>query len=194
MKIPHLVLVLAVAAFAACKRAPQTAVDLVPVKEVVGDTPMIDFVAEEAGFSCRAPRDWGMREKFFENKHGAAFVGRPVGGRSTLAYITIRRYPESESQYNDARAYAETFWMLSEKGQPEITEEKIGGRTVLRFHYERPYYKPHSRKLEYMNRFDYALFPIKGGFFQIEHRAPVAEYKATLPIFEAVVRSFKPQA
>ncbi len=38
-----------------------------------------------------------------------------------------------------------------------------------------------------MLRYDYALIPVKGGFFAIEHRAPLNAYKVTLPVFEAVV-------
>lgn len=193
MKIPQLVLI-AVAAFAACKRAPQEAADALPVKEVVAGVPMIDFEAKEARFSCRAPRNWGMREKYVENNKEAVFVGASGPKGSGLAYISIRRYPESEPQYNDARKYAESFWMIDPQNkQPEITTEKIGDMTVIRFHQERPYYKPHSHKLEYMNRYDYALFPIKAGFFEIEHRTAAADYETTLPIFEAVVRSFKPK-
>jgi hypothetical protein len=193
MKFPHLILI-AAAAFSACKRAPKEAADALPVKEVVAGVPMIDFEAKEAKFSCRAPRNWGMREKFVENSKEAVFVGESVKG-SGLVYISIRRYPESEPQYDDARKYAESFWQIDPTNkQPEVTTEKIGDATVIRFHQERPYYRPHSHKLEYMNRYDYALFPIKGGFFEIEQRAPASDYAATLPVFEAVVRSFKPKS
>lgn len=193
MKIFYL-LMFAVLPFSACKRTPQSSADVAPVKEVIAGVPMIDFVSTEARFSCRAPRDWGMREKFVENKNGAAFVGKSAAPGANFVYISIRRYPESESIYNDARKYAETFWEIDpQHKQPEITTEKIGDLYVIRFHQERPYYKPHSHKLEYMNRYDYALFPIPGGFFEIEHRAISTDYKSTLPVFEAVVRSFKPK-
>ncbi|MDP3543002.1 MAG: hypothetical protein Q8T11_11110 [Elusimicrobiota bacterium] len=175
-------------ALAACKRAPEEGPIVVPTQEVVAGVGMIDFTSDEAKFTARVPGEWGVREsRYLDPAKGLSMWD----GKRT--HISITKFPEMEPRYKDARAYAETFWMLSDKGQPDITEEKIGGRTVLRFHYERPYYKPHSKKLEYMNRFDYALFPIEGGFFQIEHRAPASEYKATLPVFEAVVRSFKPK-
>ena len=193
MKFSHLLLI-AIAAVSACKRAPQGDVDVAPVKAIAANIPMIDFVSPEARFSCLAPRDWGIREKHVEKSHGATFVGEAVPKGSGLVHISVRRYPESESAYSDARKYAETFWEIDpQHKQPEIVTEKIGDHTVFRFHQERPYYKGHSRKVEYMNRFDYALFPIKGGFFEIEHRAISTEYKSTLPVFEAVVRSFKPQ-
>lgn len=175
-------------ALCACKRSSQEEAVAVPTVAVVADVAMIDFTSDEAKFSCRVPGEWKVRE----SKHLDPSKGLSLWDGKTT-HISILKFPDIEPQYKDARAYAETFWMLSDKGQPEITEEKIGGRAVLRFHYERPYYKPHSKKLEYMNRFDYALFPIKGGFFRIEHRAPASEYKATLPVFEAVVRSFKPK-
>lgn len=192
MRISSLLLI-AVAALAACQRAPQAPADAAPVQEVVAGVPMIDFTSPEARFSCRAPRDWGMREKLVEKKNGATFVGEAAPRGSALVHISIRRYPESEPGRVDARAYAESFWEIDPaRKQPDIATERVGGATVLRFHQERPYYKGHSRKPEYMNRYDYALIPVPGGFFEIEHRARAEEYKATLPVFEAVVRSFKP--
>ena len=44
-----------------------------------------------------------------------------------------------------------------------------------------------------MLRSDHAIIPIQGGFFAIEHRAPLNAYERTLPVFEAVVRSFNPK-
>jgi len=192
MKI-HVVMMIAVTALAACKRAPQEAADLAPVKEVVAGTPMIDFKSTEAHFSCRAPRDWGLREKHIDSSKGAVFVGPAGPAGLGLSYISILKYPESEPQYTDARKYAETFWEIDPRNkQPDITRQDIGGKSVLRFHQERPFYKPHSRKLEYVIRYDYALIPVQNGFYSIEHRAPVADHAATLPVFEAVVASFQP--
>lgn len=176
-----------VAAFSACKRsAPETA-DSVPIKEVVAGVPMIDFEATETKFSARVPADWGVEQKHLDPKKGVSLSG------PKRTYILIYKYPEMDS-YSDARKYAETFWQLDPNGkQPDITTEKIGDNTVIRFHQERASLKPHSKTLDKPVRRDYALIPIKGGFFQIMHEAPADGYEPTLPVFEAVVRSFKPK-
>ncbi len=77
--------------------------------------------------------------------------------------------------------------------KPAIEMRRIGDKDVLFFHEERPFYKPHSNKAEYALRLDYALIPAPGGFFSIEHRAPANAYEATRPVFEAVVKSFRPK-
>ena len=188
MKI-RLALLAALLALSACKRAAPTAADSFPVKETAAGVPMIDFDSPEAGFSCRAPRDWGVRpEKYLAASKGAAFTG--PGGN-----ITILKYPESEPGRTDAKSYAETFWLVDPKGkQPEITEETVAGAKILRFHLERAAMIPHSKTMLPPERYDYALVPVKGGFFEIQHRAPAGEYQKTLPVFEAVVRSFKPKS
>jgi len=175
--------------FSACKRPPQEASDSVPVKEVVAGVPMIDFQAPEAKFSARLPADWGARsEKQLSREKGVVLSPEGVKGLR----ITIFKYPEMDP-YTDARKYAETMWQLSlDNKQPQITEENIDGTTVLRFHYERMPYPKRTRNDDRPDRLDFALFPVKGGFYQIQHQAPLDSYEKTLPVFEAVVRSFKP--
>ncbi len=192
----HFILAL-VAALSACKRSQNAAADPVPVKETVAGVPLIDFTSPEVGFSCRAPSDWGVPERKFDNKSGIFFVGPLDTVKRTTARITIRKYPEFDpsSQYNDAQKYAETFWQLDPRGkQPTIEKKDFGGTTVLEFHQERQNYKVHgSPNIDYMIRYDFALIPIKGGFFEIQHSAPTDSCEKTLPVFEAVVRSFKPK-
>lgn len=174
-------------AFAACKRAPEEGPVAVPTKEVVAGVAMIDFTSDEAKFTARLPGEWGaMPEKYFEPSRGISMWD----GKAT--HITISKYPETDKQYTDARKYAETFWMLTGKDQPEITQEKIGDNAVLRLHYERMPFPKRTRN-DPPNRLDYALFPVKGGFYEVRHTAPVDTYQKTLPVFEAVVRSFKPK-
>ncbi len=186
---PRLLVLAALLAITACKKAEEKVIDLVPTRETIGDTAMIDFESPKAAFICRAPRDWGIREeRYLDSSKGASFIG-PDGA------ITILKYPESEPRYTDALKYAETFWEIDpDNKQPEITREKIGDVTVIRFHQERASQIPHTRKMTPPYRYDYALFPIKGGFFEIQHRAPASSYKTSLPVFEAVVRSFKPKS
>lgn len=177
-----------ITAFSACKRSSPETADSVPIKEIVAGVPMIDFEATEAKFSARVPADWGVQlEKYLDPKKGLILSG------AKWTYISIYKYPEMDP-YSDARKYAETFWQISmDNKQPKIVEEKIDGTTVLRFHHERMPYPKRTRNDDRPDRFDYALFPVKGGFYQIQHRAPVDSYEKTMPVFEAVVRSFKPK-
>ena len=194
MKISYLLIVIAV--LSACKRAPRTNENVLPIKEVVAGEPLIDYDSPEAGFSCRAPTFWGVPEHHFDKSHGELFSGPLDPVKMTSPRIMIHKFPESEPIYNDAQKYAETFWELDQqnKGQPLIEKKKIGGVTVITFHQERKNYKVHgSPNIEYWIRYDYALFPVKGGFFEIVHQAPTDSYEKTLPVFEAVVRSFKPK-
>ncbi len=178
----------------ACKRGAPEKADLTPTKEVIGGVEMIDYDAELGTFSCRAPRLWDIREQKIKKSDGVTFVGPRDPATTGSSYITILRYPESASRWTDAQKYAESFWRIDTRNkQPALEKRKIGDAAVIFFHQERPFYKIHSNKAEYMLRYDYALIPIKGGFFEIEHRAPVNAYEATLPVFEAVVKSFRPK-
>lgn len=177
----------ALVALSACKRAPQEGPVVVPTQEVVAGVEMIDFTSDEAKFTARVPGEWGVREaKYFDPAKGLSLWD----GKTT--HISISKYPDMDKQYTDARAYAETFWMLSDKGQPEITPQKVGDSTILRFHYERMPYPKRTRN-DRPERIDIALVPVKGGFYQIQHSASVDTYQKTLPVFEAVVRSFQPK-
>lgn len=173
----------------ACKRAAPENVDLTPTKEVVAGVEMIDYDDEKGAYACRAPRLWGIHEDA-----GATFVGPRDPQTTASSYITIERYPESAPRWTDAQKYAESFWQIDPKNkQPALEKRKIGDKIVIFLHQELPFYKLRSSKAEYMLRYDYALIPVKGGFFAIEHRAPLNAYETTLPIFDAVVRSFKPK-
>lgn len=182
------------AALSSCNRGTPEMADPTPTREIVAGVELIDYDAAQGAFSCRAPRYWTVREERIKKSDAVIFLAprdpQTMGG----SYIMILEYPDSAPQYGNAEKYAETFWELDPKmKQPALERRKIGDKTVIFFHQERPFYKPHSRKIEHMLRHDYALIPVKGGFFEIEHRAPVNAYEATLPVFEAVVKSFQPR-
>lgn len=176
-------------AFAACKRAPEEGPVVVPTQEVVAGVEMVDFTSDEAKFTARLPGEWGVREaKYFDPAKGMSMWD----GKTT--HITISKYPEMNPTYKDARAYADSTALVTPNHkQPEVTEEKMGDHMVLRFHYERMPYPKRTRNSDRPNRLDFALIPVKGGFFEIEHSASIDTYQKTLPVFEAVVRSFKPK-
>ncbi len=184
-----------VISLSSCKRGTPETVDPAATREIVAGVEMIDYDAEQGTFSCRAPRNWGIREEKIKKSDAAIFVGPNDPGKSGSPYITILKYPDSARQFSDAEKYAATFWEIDpKKTQPALARRKIGDRTVIFFHQERPFYKLHSHQVEYMLRHDYALIPVKGGFFEIEHRAPASAYETTFPVFEAIVKSFQPKS
>lgn len=186
----RLALLALIVVLSACERGPDAGPT--PTQAVVAGVEMIDYDAARGTFSCRAPRDWGVKE---EKGDGATFVGPRDSKTGGSSYITILRYPDSSPRWTDARKFAESFRELDPEGRaPDIATESIAGADVLRFHQERPFRKIHSSKAGYMLRYDYALVPVKGGFFEIEHRAPANAYETTLPVFEAVVKSFRPKS
>lgn len=177
-----------IVALSACKRSPQEGPVVVPTAEVVAGVEMIDFTSDEMGFSCRIPGEWGvMPGKHLDPSKGLSLTGPGA------SHLNIYKYPEINPAYKDARAYAESLELITPDGKrPEITEERMGDRMVLRLHYERMPYPKRTRGKDRPNRLDFALIPVKDGFYEIKHTASVDTYQKTLPVFEAVVRSFKP--
>jgi len=192
MKRPLMLLIAAYVALAACKKSEPAAVNLTPTKETVAGVDLIDYDSPKGAFTCLAPAAWKGQEDT-EVTDTITFIGpwSPKGG----AYIHILQYPHGKNdRWKDADKYANSFWEIDPNNkQPALETVKIGDNTVIRFHQERPFYKLHSNKVDHMERHDFALIPVKGGFFSISHSAPVDSYQETLPIFEAVVRSFKPK-
>lgn len=193
MRFPLALPLIVLAAFSACKKSEPG--NLTPTKGVAAGFDMIDYDAPKGSFTVRAPSEWGIRETERDGDN-VTFVSRPLaacGGR--LASINFVRYPDGPGDpKTDARKFAETFWEITPGNkQPEIAQKKMGDHEALLLHYERPFRKVHSKKVQYMTREDHALIPLKGGFMQIWHSAPSDCYQATLPVFEAVVRGFKPK-
>lgn len=193
MKRPWLLAFAVCLALSACKQKTETAADALPVKETVGGAALIDYDSPKGAFACRAPAEWKIREDSSSGTDSTTFIGPLSGGR--LAFVSILQYPHGpDDPWKDARKYAESFWEITpDNKQPPLEIQKIGGRDAIRFHFEKPFRKPHSKKIEYMLRLDYALIPVKGGFFELWHSAPADRHQETLPVFEAVVRSFKPK-
>lgn len=183
--------VLLIAGFAACKKAPQA--PAVPVKETVAGFGMIDYTPPQGAFMCRLPGDWkGEEDKTTSGNDTVSLIG-PLKDKR-LAFIHILHYRKGD-QWTDAKKYADSFWEITPNNeQPALEKTQVNGNEVIRFNFQQPYRKNHSKKVEYMERLDYALIPTKDGFFELWHSAPADCYKETLPVFEAVVRSFKPKS
>lgn len=192
MNRPLLLTLAAVLALSACRKPTEAAPERLPVKETAAGFDMIEFDSAKGAFSCLAPAAWKTREDESSGEDGVTFIGPLSDGR--LSFINVLQHPGASKQWSDAAKYAESFWEITpDNKQPELERTKIGGADVIKFHFEKPFRKAHSKEIEYMDRYDYALIPVKGGFFELWHSAPADRYKETLPVFEAVVRGFKPK-
>lgn len=178
---------------ASCKqKEPAANADGVPVKSVVNGMDMLEYQEPSGAFQADAPATWKLRE---ETDLGPAvtFIGPGTPQRPFSADIHISRYPNPVDKSGDPKRYYEGYTLIETlKLALPYAKRLVGGREVESYAFERPFRKLHSQKVEYYRRNDYAIVRTTGGFFLITHSAPVEDYKATFPIFEAVVKSFKP--
>lgn len=156
---------------------------------------MIDFDSANGTYMCRAPGEWrALEHPERQGVDTVSFFGPLQGSKPLSVTIGIMKFPIGTEGNKGPEAYAESFWEFTPDANPpkrEIIE--INGKQVIRFAIERPYVPLHAAKAEYIERWDFALIPVKDGFFRIQHKAPKDAYMKTLPVFEAVVRSFKPK-
>jgi|CXWL01.1.fsa_nt_gi hypothetical protein len=179
----------------ACGRKTETAAET-PVKATpVAGLEFIDYVPPAGTYTCRAPAHWKGEETTDYGPDEVSFIGEVTKGlamESKLVSISISKYPNKSDKYVDAEAYAKSESVVS--GKPVVYEKKIiEGKTVIRFSHERTARAMHSKKAPRHVREDVALIVVPGGFFEITHTGPVETYGNTLPVFEEVVRSFKPK-
>ncbi len=179
----------------ACGKKTETAVEA-PAQTAPASVEFIDYTPPAATFSCRAPARWKGEETTDYGPDEVSFLGTAGSGismESRSVSISISKYPNKSDKYVDAEIYAKSGKEIS--GKPVVYEKKIiEGKTVVRFSRERPAHALHSNKTLYQIREDVALIVVPGGFFEISHSAPVDAYLNTLPVFEEVVRSFKPKS
>lgn len=188
------VLFLGLLAGLACKQ--QAAIeDPLAVKEVVAGYQLIDYQSASGTFQCRIPQDWGASER--GESYGVdvvRFYGPRVADKTAPVSIGVMRFPIGNEGNKGAAAYAESFWEFTkDRNPPPQTILEAHGKKIIMFSIEMPFRLLHAKKPEYMERWDIALVPVKDGFFRIEHKAPKDSYEKTLPVFEALVRSFKPK-
>lgn len=164
--------------------------DDLPVKSVVSGIDMLEYQEPSGAFQVDAPASWKVRESK-EFGPAVTFIGPGTPARPNSADIIISRYPNSMDKSGDPKRYYEGASMIDRVTMP-YEKRSIGGREVECYTLDRPFRKLHSQKVEYYLRESIAIVRIPGGFFRIEHSAPVEDYKATYSIFEAVVASFKP--
>lgn len=184
---------LALAVAAGCRKpAPSAPEDAaVPTRAVVAGVALIDYDAATGEFSCRAPGQWKTLE---DDKLGARvmFFGPGTAKYPRSVSISVLRYPNGEriatpKQFRDALE-------LSGQNPSPLESRTADGRTEYRLHYDAPQRPLHGYKTLYMKRDDVVMIPVKDGFFALVHSAPQETYAETLPVFEAIVASFRPKA
>lgn len=188
----HLALIVVLLLATSCKMEEQARTDSVPVKSVVQGMEMLEYQEPSGAFQIDAPAEWKVRE---EDDLGPAvtLIGPGTPAHPNSVSIHISRYPNSVDKSPDPRRYYNGYALIETmKVVFEYGNRALGGREVESYAFERAFRKLHSQKVEYFKRDDTAIVRIPGGFWVIEHSAPVEDYKATFPIFEAVVASFKP--
>jgi hypothetical protein len=158
---------------------------------VVAGEKMIDFDGPDGTYSCRAPAQW----KALEDKGSGLLItlfGTSQGPLRGKVMMGISRYPDAVHIKTPQDYWASL--RLTHKNPSPLEPRQLGGRTVYFTHYDYPHYPPHGWKVLYMNRIDAALIPATTGFFAVEQSAPKDSYREVLPIFDAVVASFKPKS
>lgn len=176
---------------ASCKKK-ETAPAQAPVKAVVTGLEMIDYQEPSGAFEVVGPADWKVRE---DDQLGPSvmFLGPGTSKYPRSVSISVSRYPNQVDKSPDPKKYYAGMELIeSHKLVMPYTKRVIGAREVECYAFESPFRRLHERKIAYQKREDTVIIPFAGGFYSISHDAPVDIYKETLPVFEAVVASFKP--
>jgi hypothetical protein len=187
----RLSLVVLFATLSACQdKAPAPVT--VPVKGVVAGLEMIDYQEPSGAFEIQGPGVWQVHE---DSRLGPSvmLLGPGTAKFPRSVSISVSRYPNTVDKSPDPKSYYSMLELISEyKNISAYTERAFGSRKAFHFSFESPFRRLHEYKIAYQVREDVAIIPFDGGFFKIRHHAPVDIYKETLPVFEAVVASFKP--
>lgn len=167
---------------AACRKPKPPERVPVPTVAVLDGQRMIDFDEKHGAFACRVPADWKAREDDGAGPLVMLF-GPAEGPRRGQAVIAVGRYPDGVDKIKTPQDYWDAMKLLDKNPSP-LETRVLDGRTVYALHYDAP---------RGGGREDVVLFPAGAGFFELSHVAPKDSYRATLPVFEELVRSFKPK-
>ncbi|MDE2489872.1 MAG: hypothetical protein KGM24_03440 [Elusimicrobia bacterium] len=146
---------------------------------------LTDFDQKLGEYTCRAPAAWRVLEDPVDAQD-VMFFGPP------RVSISIGRYDGRTGPVKTPQDYYKAAKRSGAKVGP-LSRDVVGGRAIYRLSEVEPVRYPNSPKVLYLRRADVALIPAKTGFYAVEHRAPEDGYRATLPVFEAVVDSLKPR-
>ncbi|MFI5346343.1 MAG: hypothetical protein ACHQ51_08210 [Elusimicrobiota bacterium] len=179
---------------AACRKAPEAVKEeAVPTKAIVAGERLIDFDEKGGSFACRAPAEWKAVEDDYSGGPLVMFFGPMNGPRRGTASIGVSRYPAVADKIKTPEEFL-AMLKLTDRKPSELTSRSVDGRTVYEVHYETPQRAKQGHKVLYMNRADAVMIPGKDGFYLISHTAPADTYQETLPVFQALVDSFRPKS
>ena len=167
--------VLALTAFAACGRSPAP-------KPSAAGLELTEYTERDGYFRCLAPAEWKVKEGSASSRD-VMFFGE--GGVS----LAVGRYPEGDPMIKKPEDYLRSI--ARSYGPLAPQETTLGGRAVQRLHYVDAVRGAHARKPAYKGRTDVVLIPAPGGFYALEHRAPLETHARTLPVLDAAAASFK---
>ncbi len=183
------VLAAALLALAAACRRPGTPSPPKADGSAAGVT-MIDYRPADGAYGCRAPARWRTDE---ESAWGPAVTFLdPDGPRPYSHSISILRYPGKADSFTSAAQYLKEAGPEGADAGP-VVKTTEDGLTLYRYHETKPFRSLNGRTVLYQLRDDVVLLPVKGGFYRLTHSAPDGEYLTTLPVFEALVKSFRPK-
>ncbi|HEX4046868.1 MAG TPA: hypothetical protein VH309_03495 [Elusimicrobiota bacterium] len=185
-------IVLAAVLAAGCRKAapPANEAQAVPTRAVVAGVPLIDYDAATGEFSCRAPGEWrALEDKSIGPR--VMFFGPGTAKYPGSVAIAVLRYPDGGT-IKTPQDYWDSL-KLSDQDPSPLSTREINGRTAYALHYAVAQRPLHGYKVLYMKRKDVVMIPVKDGFFAISHSAPEETYEETLPVFEAIVASFRPK-
>lgn len=176
----------------ACKREEPKDTTSAKGPPVVAGQEMLPYQEPSGAFELLGPARWQVRE---DDALGPSVGLLGPGNRRFPRSVSIHvsRYPNLVDKSTDPYHYYRGLGLGD--GSREVSSfdtKSIGGREVRYYSFESPRRPLHQRNISYYVRHDIAIIPFPGGFYRISHTAPVEIYRDTLPIFEAVVASFKP--
>lgn len=171
----------------ACKKTePETTPGGLPIRTTISGVKMIDYFPPKETFNCVAPSNWSVEELESSGDETISF-------RDGSTSILIDKNPDGNTK--NPEDWANLFAVFEKDAKPPVLEKsELNGRQIIQLSRNQPLMKLHSNKVNYVAKERHALIPIPGGFYDIRLSAHPNDYAAALPIFEAVVKSFKPKS
>ena len=175
---------------AGCRKSETAKGDSVPTRAIVAGARLIEFDEQTGAFTCLAPADWKAMEDKETGGPLVMFFGPLEGPRRGQVVISVSRYPNGADRIKTPQDYRDALKITGQAPSP-LEKKILNGRAVYTLHHRSPQRRSGGREVLYMNREDSVMIPYKGGFFEVNHSAPALSYQDTLPLFEALVESFR---
>jgi len=156
-----------------------------------GGPRLIDFDERGGAFACRAPADWrALEDRGAGGPLVMFFAPRDDSGAVT---ISVTRYPDGVDRIKTPKDYWQAL-KLTQRHPSPLETRQINGRTVYATRFDAPRRAGESPRVLGIDREDAVLIPGRAGFFTVCLRASERDYQRALPVFEAIVQSFRPKS